>query len=81
MALDSDRPSIVRSTIDLARNLDLQVIAEGVEDEVTLEMLADLGCDVVQGYYFARPTTSDEVEQMLLDGHFAVSSSAPPPRR
>jgi EAL domain-containing protein (putative c-di-GMP-specific phosphodiesterase class I) len=74
MALDSDLASIVRSTIDLARNLDLMVIAEGVEDEVTIEMLGDLGCDVVQGYHFARPTTSDEVEQLLLDGHFSYTA-------
>ena len=74
MAIDSDLASIVRSTIDLARNLDLMVIAEGVEDEVTIEMLGDLGCDVVQGYYFARPTTSDEVEQLLLDGHFSYTA-------
>jgi len=73
MAIDSDLASIVRSTIDLARNLDLMVIAEGVEDEVTIELLADLGCDVVQGYYFARPTGADEVERLLLDGHFAYT--------
>jgi diguanylate cyclase (GGDEF)-like protein len=77
MAIDNDLASIVRSTIDLARNLDLMVIAEGVEDEVTIEMLAELGCDVVQGYYFARPTGADEVEQLLLDGHFAVSATPP----
>jgi len=74
MALDSDLTSIVRSTIDLARNLDLMVITEGVKNEVTIEMLGDLGCDVVQGYYFARPTTSDEVEQLLLDGHFSYTA-------
>jgi diguanylate cyclase (GGDEF)-like protein len=74
MAIDTDLASIVRSTIDLARNLDLMVIAEGVEDEVTIEMLGDLGCDVVQGYYFARPTGSDEVEQLLLGGHFSYTA-------
>jgi diguanylate cyclase (GGDEF)-like protein len=74
MAIDIDLGSIVRSTIDLARNLDLMVIAEGVEDEVTIEMLGDLGCDVVQGYYFARPTNADEVEQLLLDGHFSYTA-------
>ena len=74
MATDSDMASIVRSTIDLARNLDLTVIAEGVEDEVTLDMLAGLGCDVVQGYYFARPTSAREVEQILLDGHFCYTA-------
>ncbi len=73
MAIDGDLASIVRSTIDLARNLDLMVIAEGVEDEVTIEMLGDLGCDVVQGYYFARPTSSPEVEQLLLGGHFSYT--------
>jgi predicted signal transduction protein with EAL and GGDEF domain len=70
---DDEDDAIVRSTIDLARNLDLMVIAEGVEDEVTIEMLGDLGCDVVQGYYFARPTSSAEVEQLLLDGHFSYT--------
>jgi diguanylate cyclase (GGDEF)-like protein len=46
---------IVRSTIDLARNLGLRVIAEGVEDETTWDLLAALGCDAAQGYYLSRP--------------------------
>jgi EAL domain-containing protein (putative c-di-GMP-specific phosphodiesterase class I) len=68
MADDLELAAIVRSTIDLALNLNLRVVAEGVEDARTARMLADLGCDVVQGYYFAAPTRSHEVEHMLADG-------------
>jgi EAL domain-containing protein (putative c-di-GMP-specific phosphodiesterase class I) len=46
---------IVRSIIDLARNLGLQVVAEGVETLEVCELLADLGCDRVQGFLFGRP--------------------------
>jgi EAL domain-containing protein (putative c-di-GMP-specific phosphodiesterase class I) len=41
--------------IELAHNLDLAVVAEGVEDRNTLEVLKELGCDIVQGYVFAKP--------------------------
>ncbi len=47
--------AIVRSTIDLAHNLDLTVVAEGVEDAETLAELARCGCDFAQGYFIARP--------------------------
>ncbi|MEO8304268.1 MAG: GGDEF domain-containing phosphodiesterase [Betaproteobacteria bacterium] len=46
---------IVRSVIDLAHNFELEAVAEGVEDGATLDMLARLSCDVIQGYYYARP--------------------------
>jgi len=46
---------IVRSTIDLAHNMGLTVVAEGVEDEDTLDELKRLRCDVVQGYWLSRP--------------------------
>jgi diguanylate cyclase (GGDEF)-like protein len=51
----SDDVVIVRSVVDLARNLGLRTIAEGVEDAATWEQLTDLGCDSAQGYYLARP--------------------------
>ena len=47
--------AIVRSTIDLARNLGLRVVAEGIEDRAVRDQLAALGCDLGQGYYFSRP--------------------------
>jgi diguanylate cyclase (GGDEF)-like protein len=52
--------SIVRSTITLAHELGLRVVAEGVEDAATLELLADLGCDMAQGYHLSRPVPADE---------------------
>ena len=59
MNLDKNDASIVRSTIELAHNLDLLVIAEGVEDKATLDKLANLGCDMAQGYYFSKPLAAD----------------------
>jgi EAL domain-containing protein (putative c-di-GMP-specific phosphodiesterase class I) len=46
---------IVRSTIDLAHNLGLNVVAEGVENKFVLNRLADLGCDEAQGYHLSKP--------------------------
>lgn len=50
---------IVESTIGLAHNLGLKVIAEGVEDAEAYRLLAELGCDEAQGYYLARPMPAD----------------------
>jgi EAL domain-containing protein (putative c-di-GMP-specific phosphodiesterase class I) len=47
--------SIVRSTINLAHDLGLRVVAEGVETAEALAMIARLGCDEAQGYFIARP--------------------------
>jgi predicted signal transduction protein with EAL and GGDEF domain len=56
---------IVRSTIALAHNLDLKVVAEGVEDAATLAMLRGMGCDQAQGYYLNEPKAWDEIEAWL----------------
>lgn len=56
---------IVRSTIDLAHNLGLSVVAEGVEDQKILDLLAILRCDTAQGYYFSRPVPVEELESWL----------------
>lgn len=48
-------PLIVRSTIDLAHALDMEVVAEGVETEATLALLSVMGCDMIQGYFLCRP--------------------------
>jgi len=55
MATNNQDLAIVRSTIGLARNLGLQVVAEGVETHEVLCMLADLGCDLAQGYVLSPP--------------------------
>jgi EAL domain-containing protein (putative c-di-GMP-specific phosphodiesterase class I) len=64
LADDSDR-IIVRSTIDLAHNLGLRVVAEGVEDEATATLLAELGCDQAQGYHFSRPVPATDLTRWL----------------
>ena len=56
---------IVRSTIDLAHNLGLEVVAEGVEDGATLRRLAELGCDRAQGYFIARPMPGEDCTAWL----------------
>ncbi|MDQ6620611.1 MAG: EAL domain-containing protein, partial [Pseudomonadota bacterium] len=60
MSGDASDALIVRSTIDLAHNMGLTVVAEGVEDEPTLERLRALGCDLVQGYLLSRPLAADD---------------------
>jgi diguanylate cyclase len=59
MENDSEDAVIVRAVVDLARNLGLQTVAEGVEDVTTWERLTELGCDSAQGYYLARPMTAE----------------------
>ncbi|HYD37971.1 MAG TPA: EAL domain-containing protein, partial [Allosphingosinicella sp.] len=54
---------LVRSTIAMAHELGLEVVAEGVEDEASLELLRDMGCDVVQGYLISRPLRSQDVAE------------------
>jgi EAL domain-containing protein (putative c-di-GMP-specific phosphodiesterase class I) len=63
---------IVRSTIDLAHNLGLKVVAEGIEDEIALDKLVEYGCDSGQGYYFSRPKPADELTEWLTDSPFGA---------
>ena len=58
MANDPNDVVIVRSTIDLAHNLGLRVVAEGVETEDILSQLCLLGCDQAQGYLFSKPVAA-----------------------
>ena len=69
--------TIVRSTIDLARNLGLTVTAEGVEDQRTRRRLADMGCDLAQGYELCRPLPPDRCAAFLLDAPFVLTPVAP----
>jgi diguanylate cyclase len=62
----SDRSaSIVTSTLQLAHALGLVFVAEGAEDQATVDALADLGCDVVQGYHLSRPLPPEQLEAWL----------------
>jgi EAL domain-containing protein (putative c-di-GMP-specific phosphodiesterase class I) len=67
---------IVRSTISLGHDLGLSVIAEGVEDEMTLERLAMLGCDLAQGYYLGAPMPAEEFLKSLVEADAPVAHVA-----
>ncbi|MBL4906176.1 MAG: EAL domain-containing protein, partial [Sneathiella sp.] len=69
----SDDAVIVRTLLELARNLDLSVVAEGVEDRETWYMLAGLGCHVAQGYYMSRPVDIETLETWLKHSPWAGS--------
>jgi len=69
--------TIVRSTIDLARNLGLTVTAEGVEDQRTRRRLADMGCDLAQGYELCRPLPPDKCATVLREPPFVLAPVAP----
>jgi len=57
--------TIVSSIIELGHKLDLRVVAEGVEDEETLDFLAGVGCDYVQGFFIARPMSGNSVADWI----------------
>ncbi|MBF5080796.1 bifunctional diguanylate cyclase/phosphodiesterase [Quadrisphaera sp. INWT6] len=65
---DSATAAIVASTVDLAHRLGLRLLAEGVEDEETLQALVAAGCDESQGYWHARPAPAAAVTRWLREG-------------
>ncbi|MFT7431863.1 MAG: diguanylate cyclase (GGDEF)-like protein [Colwellia sp.] len=64
---DEDDQIIVRSTIELAHNMGLHVVAEGIEDEFALNWLIDHGCELAQGYYISKPKPAIELTPWLLE--------------
>ncbi len=77
----SDDAIIVRSTIDLAHNLGLKVVAEGVENENAAEILVEYGCDAAQGYHFARPAAAEDLSELLSKSASPISRAARDGRR
>lgn len=63
---DADR-SIVRTVIDLGRNLGLSLIAEGVEEQSQLSLLKSMGCDEIQGYFYSRPIPYQALTEFLSE--------------
>jgi EAL domain-containing protein (putative c-di-GMP-specific phosphodiesterase class I) len=61
-APDARNRALVRSTIELAHSLGLRVVAEGIEDEETFELLTALGADLAQGYLISRPRPAEELD-------------------
>jgi EAL domain-containing protein (putative c-di-GMP-specific phosphodiesterase class I) len=67
MQKDRDDATIVQSTIALGHNMGLKVVAEGIEDAETLELLRQLGCDFGQGYYFSKALAAEDLENWLRE--------------
>jgi EAL domain-containing protein (putative c-di-GMP-specific phosphodiesterase class I) len=72
LATDQGDLAIVRSAITLAHDLNLHVIAEGVEDRASWDLLAKLGCDAAQGYYLSPPQPAAEMECWFRESPWAT---------
>jgi diguanylate cyclase (GGDEF)-like protein len=77
---DSRAQAIVRSTVDLARHLRLQVVAEGVETAAVLERVREIGCNTAQGYFLTRALAPEDLLVWLSARGEGVSASASPSR-
>ena len=58
---DEQNKAIVHTTIELAHNMNLRVVAEGIEDEETLRQISDMGCEEAQGFFLGKPMSSGEL--------------------
>ena len=79
MPHDASDAAIVRSTIDLAHNLGLRVVAEGVESHEAWRRLEDLGCDLAQGFHVSRPIPAEAMTRLLAERRAAHVRSDPEP--
>jgi EAL domain-containing protein (putative c-di-GMP-specific phosphodiesterase class I) len=66
--------AIVRAIVDLGRHLGLEVVAEGVEDQATWDLLASMACDLVQGWHLARPMPTGELLPWLATRERATTT-------
>ena len=71
MTEDPSNAMIVRTIVDLGHDFGLMVVAEGVENERTLAALADIGCDIAQGYYLTRPIPAAAFDTWCAGRHIA----------
>jgi diguanylate cyclase (GGDEF)-like protein len=79
MADDERAAALVASTIALTHSLNLRMVAEGVETEVTYAELARLGCDQAQGFFICKPLPAEELDHWLSTRHDAEQSVKPLP--
>ena len=57
--------TVIRGIISMVKELNIQTVAEGIEEQSQVEFLKTIGCDVVQGFYFYRPMPSEQFSQLL----------------
>lgn len=72
---DTDDAVLTLAIVNLAHNLGLKVIAEGVENEAQLDYLKSIGCDEYQGFYFSRPVAAEEITGLISPNPSAVQDA------
>ncbi len=72
MDSDPETQEIVRVIVTLAHNLGLKVVAEGVETQVQLDLLRDIGCEMAQGYLFSKPADQETIEKLLSSNRAGI---------
>ena len=76
MLADEGDSAIVRSIIDLGKNLGLEVVAEGVESQGIMQELARQGCTTAQGFFISRPISAENLTAWLVDSSYANPRAA-----
>lgn len=69
VTIDEGDAKLVEAIINMARSLNLEVVAEGVETDEQMEFLRVRGCDFAQGYYFSKPVPADEFARLIANWH------------
>jgi EAL domain-containing protein (putative c-di-GMP-specific phosphodiesterase class I) len=72
MDTDENNFAIVRMVMSLAKELNLKVVAEGVETQQQKEMLVELGCDLIQGFYFYRPLPLNDYQALISEADSTI---------
>ncbi len=67
---DANDKKIVSSTINLGHNLGLKVVAEGIETQKVMQLITDMGCDKLQGYFISKPINANAFKQLLISGDY-----------
>jgi EAL domain-containing protein (putative c-di-GMP-specific phosphodiesterase class I) len=78
MLRDDSNAVIVRSTIDLGKNLGLSVVAEGVASDAIYQTLTKLGCNIAQGFHISKPMPAEEIEAWLKSSEWGPTSKVAP---
>jgi EAL domain-containing protein (putative c-di-GMP-specific phosphodiesterase class I) len=76
MLMNNERNSIINTIVAMAKGLNLNVIAEGVETQQQLDFLREIDCDTAQGFLFGKPLTSDVMMQLLIQEPYALPGAA-----
>lgn len=69
---DAKDVALVRSTIELGHSLGFKVVAEGVENQETLDRLIEFGCDLAQGYHISRPLPPADLTRWLRESPWGL---------